>query len=241
MIIAIPVLPDATDYSNLASDLIAAGPYVGHVLLVAASQDHHDEALDLLEALREHFTSAHLSVAPPNLEGSVLESCLFQDICRWAANYTPAPGEIAQPPVLYFDPTYRPTKQSWAGFLQSDYYKRPGSIVGQFEPLDDVQIEVAKGQFITQEGGFLSKGPLMLPQSFAQTSTLLSNIPAQVGWRSWLRFELYVAHSDTETIGTGDEALLSPGGESVAAPKRRGRQKKVEAPAEVTPETPAEV
>jgi hypothetical protein len=95
--------------------------------------------------------------------------------------------------MLYMSPDYRPNEQGWLDQIQSEYYlKRAPLVFGKFEP----------------NGPKILQGPAVFRKDFYQKSGLLSFVPPDIHWRTYLQHEILTNAVETTLIGHGKTCVL---------------------------------
>lgn len=197
MIIAIPYVPNRTDFSKLAKAIEKQGANDHHILLVTSQsgEECSHQAASFFERVKPFFRRAFLVLLPPidPANGYTLANTHFLVASRWAADFQPEAGEIANPPVMYLDPAQHPAESDWADKAQATYLKSGGRVFGYTEPVEDVTLE---NGFVL-EGGKIFSGSVIFDQKFASVSELLSYLRPEESWRVTLRWEMLRSHSHT--------------------------------------------
>jgi len=196
MVICIPFHPNLTDYRQLAAELKKRGNLSNHVLLVISEAEHEDEAYQFGTEVADLFLKS-LSKTLPAVERrkAQLANDLFITAARFVYRYKAQDDEIPDPALLYFDPTFRPTKSGWLDAIQSEYYLMQAP-------------QIFGAATVDTEGAKIFNGPLVISKEFAPNSGLLDFIPENVHWRTHLRWELTKNSRETRLIGPGAESVL---------------------------------
>jgi len=196
MILAVQFIPGLTDYKALAAEFKKRGNLSNHVLLVLSEAEHEEEAYQFGTEIVDLFGHSVFKALPiMERRKAQLANDLFRHAVWFTMRYKPEDGEIADPALLYFDPTYRPSKTGWLDAIQSEYYlMRAPYAFGSSKP--DV------------EGARIFNGPMVVSKEYGPTSGLLDFIPENVHWRNHLRWEFSKNSRETRLIGQGAESVL---------------------------------
>jgi len=171
MFTVIPIIQNPTyDYDNLAAAIIKAGANTHHTLATIALQSNDEEAYQFADSLID-FYGKHVKItledrpAKPN----ELANRFFNAACK-------AYQKSGDPkfPMLYLDPSYRPTSQFWLDNLQANYFRSGAPEVF--------------GDFVNG----IPVGPIILSMRYVTTSTLRQFLPTNTHWRSFLAAEMQV-------------------------------------------------
>ncbi len=188
------------DYADYAAILLKRGPQTDHHHLILSSKDDEDQAFRLGSELSDLFGKSFflaLPEAPRN--GISLANDLFVAAVRFTQNFKTGSKEVPDPPLLYMDPGYRPTKPRWLDDLQAEYYVRQAKTV------------FGSGKKDT-EGAVVFTGPLVISKTFGTKSALLDYLQPTKHWREALKWELNKDYHITPSIGmTNDKVhILQP-------------------------------
>jgi hypothetical protein len=201
MIVTLPYLPQVTDYKQLATDLRKRGPLPHHTLRVISRADDADAAYDLgrdLEGLFDKVSTQGVPVEEGTGMIGVTNAFFFAAMTYLHAQKPPAAGEQDSVILLYYDPLYRPTRNTWLKDLQSAYfYAGAPQVFGQPGLLPDGQTKVFKG-------------PVVFSRGFPLRSALVNYLNPTEHWRVYLRSEMFLNFAETDLIGTTSEAVLKP-------------------------------
>ena len=191
MLIATPFLPTLSDYEHLAKELRRKGKLLTHVHLVLSRQEDEEAAYAFGEGLSDIFLKSHTIVLPEDTRnGNQLSVDLFRAAARFAYEYVAGEGELPNPAMLYFDPSYRPIENAWAEKLQAEYYFHSAPLV--------------LGRFTKDEPKLLS-GPAVIRKDFFKKSALLKFVPANMHYRVYLQHEFLQNAVQTNLIGPGSQ------------------------------------
>lgn len=200
MIFAIPYIPGKDDdYKKLAEAIKRSGLSTGHVLHIVSEFEHEEEAQRFGDKVVDQFQRTTHAVLPVEPRGPLQRANdLFTHAARFLDAFKANEGEVQDPPMLYMDPRWRPSKNGWADTLQAEYYlrNRP-KVTGEFTLLED--------------GSKNFQGPILFAPGFASQSGLIDYTPPDVFWRDYLRWELSVNGVSTELIGNSAKAVIKPG------------------------------
>lgn len=196
MIVFIPYVKDATKYADLAAAIKTHGNNANHHLVVVTTPEDEPEAYKFGDSIADNFMDAKTLTLK---EGAVrtpikMANEMFQLACAYTAKFKIGKGEVADPPMMYFDPTYRPVEEGWLAKIQSEYYTKNAPIAfGDFRT-DDQMAPVPHG-------------PVMLSKKFQSESGLLSYLNGTVHWRKFLKWE-FKDGVNTTLIGQGKDSVL---------------------------------
>ncbi|HNV10618.1 MAG TPA: hypothetical protein PKN27_04715 [Propionibacteriaceae bacterium] len=198
MILATPFVPGLVDYEAYATALKRRGACRSHVHLVISRSEDEAAAIDFDGETAELFLKSFWRTADPDEEGNVgLANELFKKAVFFLHDYRPMAGEPADAPMLYSDPTWRPSGTQWLNTIQSDYYaKGAPAAMGRFK--------------ISENDDKVIWGPVVLGRAYARSASLLGYLPANVHWRHYLRHEIGKMMEETSTIGTSKQSVLKP-------------------------------
>ena len=134
MIFCTPYIHGATDYEHLVKEIRRKGKMLNHVHLVVARAEDEEAAYAYGESLSDFFMKSLTVVIPEDTRnGNQLSVDLFRAATRFAFEYVAGEGELANPAMLYMDPSYRPIEANWLDRIQADYYFNNAPIVyGKF-------------------------------------------------------------------------------------------------------------
>lgn len=196
MILSIPYFPSLTDYKTLANDLRKRGQLLNHSLVVICHPDDEAEAYAFGQDISDLFLrSATVALPPSDRPKFGLSNDFFRAAVRYVESYKPQSGELADPALLYFDPAYRPTKNTWLDSLQADYYLKNAPMIFGNSKADE-------------ENARIFNGPLIISKTFYKASGLINYIPHEAHWRKYLKWELTKNSVETELIGTRPDSVL---------------------------------
>lgn len=194
MILSLPFHPDLpADYDRFAAHLKRKGSMPHHTLMVVALQQHEEEAFSFAMGLANSFQRNFLVAVPTEHETFLRSSNrLFKAACKALHEYAPGREEIADPAMVYFDPTWRPVRNRWLDELQSEYYFANGpTVFGNFE-----------------DG--IPTGPIVLSKEYPAKSRLIDFIPGDIHWRKYLASEMVNFGVKTDAIGPHEAAYIRP-------------------------------
>lgn len=197
MILTIPFNPNLPGgYDRLINALLRNGKHPNHTLIVLAKQEHEDPAFDFAMKLREHFGSLIAKSIPSSdtPRSAVAESnTLFLTALEALRTYVPGDHEMQEPAMLYFDPTWRPTKTRWLDEFNTEFY-----LAG---------VPTTYGYFKEDK----PLGPVVLKQDFLTKSKLLEFLPgAGTHWRDYLAWEIINNGVNAEALGRTLPAFIRP-------------------------------
>jgi hypothetical protein len=197
VILATPFIPTATDYEHLAKELRRRGKLLTHVHLVLSRLEDEDAAYAFGEGLSDIFLKSHTIVLPEDTRnGNQLSVDLFRAATRFAHEYVAGTGELANPAMLYMDPSYRPLENAWLEKIQAEYYFHNAPMV--------------LGRFTREEPRLLA-GPAVIRKDFYARSTLLKFVPPNIHYRNYLQHEFLQNAVETTLIGPGSQdSVLRP-------------------------------
>jgi len=121
----------------------------------------------------------------------------LREACSFLRDHKDEPGEAAGVPMLYSEPTWRPTGIGWLDAIQSEYYaNRAPAALGRWKEHPTL--------------GRTVWGPVVLGRKYAATTALMSFLDGRTHWREYLRHELGRSMVESTTIGGGAKAVLKP-------------------------------
>lgn len=195
MFVAIPyILQSGADYAGLSQSIQRYGTNPGHTLAVVSLRSEDEGAYLFGSALSDYFgRHAKVSVEDAPRTMTELSNSFFVRTLDAFSKYKPGPKEAANAPLLYFDPSYRPSNPRWLDDLQSEYFQRGAPpVMGQFTP----------------EGR--TDGPIIIGRGVPATWPLLPFLPADQHWRNFLTWDLARGSVKANGIGPHPSAVLSP-------------------------------
>jgi hypothetical protein len=199
MLLAIPYHPSTpADYADFSVHLRKKGTNPSHSLVVVCRREHEDEAFTFAHSLSSSFHRHFLAVIP-DLQETMLDTSnrMFKEAVKFHFNYATDGNEMADPPMAYFDVTWRPTKSRWLDELQSDYFlKGAPTIFANFAP--------------QEPGPPAPTGPLVLAKDYTTKSKLLDFIPQSLHWRNYLAWEMSNLGVACTAVGPADPAYIRP-------------------------------
>lgn len=196
MIFATPFHPSLTDFADYAKVLKRRGPLLSHIHLVVTTEAHQDEAYDFGEITSDLFLrSVHVVLPKLDRTRNATANDMFRSALRFATRYEAKPNELADPALLYSDPSYRPAKTGWLNTIQSEYYLRGApTVMAATEEYSD--------------GLPLIRGPVIFSKDFPKKSGLLDFVPPTVHWRLHLRWEMARDFAETKLFGRHADSVL---------------------------------
>jgi len=171
-----------------------AGTNPNHTLAVISFRQHDEGAYLFGNSVSDYF-GRHMKLTVTSEPGSAAQAAnqFFTSTLRAFQKYKPKAHEPDDLPLLYFDPTYRPTSARWLDDLQASYYREGAPMVfGNFG-----------------ENG-VPVGPIVLSRNFRKKSSLLDFLPENTHWRSYLAWELSKNSVKASCIGSHESAILQP-------------------------------
>lgn len=191
MILATPFVPASTDYEHYARELRRKGKLLTHVHLVLSRPEDEEAAYAFGEGLSDIFLKSHTVVLPEDARnGNQLSVDLFRAALRFTYEYVAGEGELANPAMLYMDPTFRPQENAWLEKIQAEFYFHNAPMV--------------MGRFTKDEPKMLI-GSAVFAKGFFKKSTLLPFVPANMHYRQYLQHELRHNAIETFLIGPGSQ------------------------------------
>lgn len=194
MILCIPYSPTLPrGYDKLVGAISRNGKHPAHTLFVISESAHDDAAFQLAMKLRDYFGRYFAITVPSQPESMVMTSNrMFIAATEALKNYAPAAHEMQEPVMLYFDPTWRPTKPRWLDEFQTEYYIRGApTTFGNFR----------KDKVV---------GPLAIKRDFIGKSSLLRFLSGKAHWREFLAWELINNGVQAEALGRILPAYIRP-------------------------------
>jgi hypothetical protein len=197
MILATPFHPALpVDYEGLALHLRRKGTNAGHALVVLCRREHEDKAFEFGHGLSALFHRQFIHTLP-DLSGNGIQVAnrFLLAALEFLRSYVPGSGEIPDPALLLFDPTWRPQANRWLDELQADYYLRGArDVMACFEGSDPP----------------VTAGPVVFGRDFVTRCTLLDFLPADTHWRHYLAWEMFNLGVKTDAIGRKEPAFIRP-------------------------------
>lgn len=201
MIIALPVHRSTPGIETIANDFKKKGSLKDHSLRVISTRADEDLAFNIADALADHFrsvTTQTLATGPRN--GTKLANDMFFAAFKWHFGYKPGEGEIQDPPMMYFDPTYRPVAVNWVDQIQAEFYLKDSPAV--------LARTLTEGRGTTFSR--TTVGPVVIGRKFLRDCTLIDFLGDREHWRVRMRHELAKDCVETLQIGHGNKSLLKP-------------------------------
>lgn len=169
MFCVIPIIQSPHyDYDDLTAAIIKSGVNQHHTLVTISLQSADDMAYEFADSLVD-FYGKHVKITLEDrpCRPAELANRFFNAACK---AFQKSGGE--KYPMLYFDPTYRPTTQFWLDNLQANYFRSGApEVFGNFE-------------------NGLPVGPIILNMRYVTTSTLRQFLPINTHWRGFLSAEM---------------------------------------------------
>lgn len=200
MILAIPYNPNLPGgYDRITSSILRNGKHPNHTLFVVALPQHEDGAFALAMKLKDHF-GRHFAITVPSprhpetkIQASNRTFLAALDALK---TYVPSENENAEPVLLYFDPTWRPTKARWLDELQADYHLAGTPVI--------------YGNFNAQGDNAKIEGPVVISRRFFGKTILVDFIPHDTHWRNFLAWEMIKNGLQAEAFGKVLPAYIRP-------------------------------
>lgn len=200
MILTIPYNPSLPGgYDKLVSAILRNGRHPLHTLFVTALPQHEDGAFELAMKLKDQFGRYFaVTVPPPVKSETAIQSSNRAFLAALDALRTYGPGEeeMPEPVMLYFDPTWRPTKKRWLDEFQAEYY-----IAGAPTTFGNFQTSGEKARVV---------GPVAIKRVFLKKTKLLDFIPDRTHWRDYLAWEIVNNGVKAEAFGRILPAYIRP-------------------------------
>lgn len=190
-----PTLPGG--YDKLATALLRYGRHPAHTLFVIARQEHEDPAFEFAMKVRNQF-GRYFAITVPDQRETALKASnrMFVAALDALRQYAPAAHENPEPVMLYFDPTWRPTKARWLDEFQSDYY-----LAGAPSTFGNWKV---KGDAARVEG------PVAISRKFLNQTKLLDFLPDTTHWREFLAWEIINNGLQSEAFGRVAPSYIRP-------------------------------
>jgi len=199
MLLAIPYHPAMpSDYTDFSVSLRKKGTNPGHSIVVISRREHEEEAYAFAHSFATSFHRHFLAVIP-DLDETLLETSnrMFKEAVKFHLNYKIEGNEMPNPPMTYFDVTWRPMRARWLDELQSDYFlKGAPTVFAKFAP--------------EEPGPPAPIGPVVLAKDFATKSKLLDFVPPSHHWRNYLAWEMRNLGVACDAFGDADPAYVRP-------------------------------
>lgn len=193
MIIAIPYVPEATNYNDLARVLGTKHKCLGHILHVIHRKEDAEAADKFTNQIVDLFSRTTMTqLEVKERQKFDLPNDLFRVAVRHMENYHADPNDLQDPVLLYYDPAYRPRITGWADEIQLQYYLKRPPVFGNIPAL--------KGA----EPSKIFEGPIVISKEWAKTSALLNFLRGDSHWRLYLHHELFKDAVTTKVIGASD-------------------------------------
>lgn len=194
MILTIPYNPTIPGgYDKLTSAILRYGRHPNHLLFVAAKEEHEDGAFALAMKLREQF-GGYFAVTVPNRQETGLQASnrMFVAALDALRDHVPSYGEMPDPVMLYFSPSWHPRKPRWLDEFQAEYYLSGAPMTfGCF----------GKGKV---------DGPVAISRRFLAETKLLRFLPQDKHWREFLAWEIINNGLQSEALGQSLPAYIRP-------------------------------
>ena len=194
MILTIPFNPTLPGgYDKLTSAILRYGRHPNHTLFVAAKEEHEDGAFALAMKLKDQF-GRYFAVTVPDRQETGLRASnrMFVAALDALRDHVPAEGEMPDPVMLYFDPSWHPRKARWLDEFQAEYYIAGAPMTfGHF----------GKGRI---------EGPVALSRRFLKETKLLTFLPQDTHWREFLAWEFINNGLQSEALGQDLPAYIRP-------------------------------
>jgi len=197
MLLAFPVLP-TQDNTAIAGVLRRRGSGQNHTLVVISRAEDEDIAFKFATELEDGFhRTLTVTVTKEGTSGIHNSNLVFREAMRVLTTYVPDRKEMADPALMYFDPSYRPVKNHWLDSIQAEYYLNNAPVVfGRTAP--------------DATGAPVMQGPVVFSREFPKKSGLLDSLPENTHWRQYLCWELNNHAVKTNLIGAVDPAIIRP-------------------------------
>lgn len=198
MILCIPYNPTLPGgYDKLTNAILRNGRHPNHTLFVTSKEEHGDGAFEFAMKIQAQFGRYFAVTIQDQKEGALHASNrMFVSALDALRQYEPSDSEMPEPVMLYFDPTWRPTKQRWLDEFQAEYY-----IAGA---------PTTFGHFKRTGGVGRVVGPVAIKRDFLQKTKLLSFLPPDVHWREFLSWEIIGCGLQAEALGRILPAYIRP-------------------------------
>jgi len=198
MIVYIPFHPEVPNIGTLAETLLKRGQCDNHTLVVVAHRQYEPGASDFRNEVADLWSDASVVVTDAIDGGLVaMANSLFRTTISHFKNRAPKASEPEATPMLYFDPSWLPSKNGWLDAIQSEFfYKGLPQVLANTTPN-------ARGEKITQ-------GPVLFSREYVKNTALVPHLPANIHWRIYLRHEIAVVEMESETISTGSRSVIRP-------------------------------
>ena len=132
--------------------------------------------------------------------GIKLANDMFLAAFKWHFKFKPESDEVSDPPMMYFDPTYRPSAMNWVDQIQAEFYLKDSPAV-----LAKTLTE-GKGPTFSRT----TVGPVVIGRKFLRDCTLIDYLDDREHWRIRMRHELAKDCQETQQIGNSQKSLLKP-------------------------------
>lgn len=200
MLLAIPYNPNLPGgYDKLVSAIQRHGKHPAHTLFVISQQEHDEQAFELAMKLKDQFGRYFAVTLPPPAQPETMlrvSNRMFSAAMDALRSYEPTDEENPKPVMLYFDPTWRPTKARWLDEFQTDYYMAGAPAVF--------------GRFVKEKDRARVEGPVAVGIDFLKHTQLLNFIPPNSHWRDFLAWEMVNVGVETPALGPALPAYIRP-------------------------------
>lgn len=197
MFLFLPIHRSTPGLDNLAKAIISKGGLPDHRLRIASTRDDEPLAFEIGDALSDIFKNVSTVTLPPLTRNSfLLANDMLKSALKWLREFQPEAGDVPDQPLLYLDPTYRPSERNWVDGLQSEYFLKGAPLV-----MGRTESTGAGNEFKRK-----TVGPVIFNRRFSPP--LLDFLDHREHWRDRLVHEIAAVCVDTRQIGTGGKSLL---------------------------------
>lgn len=199
MLIFLPIHNSTPGLDTLAKALISKGSLPDHRLRIASTRDDEPLAFEIGDALSDLFKHVSTVTLPPlKRNAALLSNDMLKSALKWLREFQPEAGDVPDQPLLYMDPTFRPSERNWADNLQSEYFLKNAPPVMCRTESSGTGVQFRRKTI----------GPVIFGRKFHPP--LLDFLDHTEHWRDRLVHEIAAVAVETRQIGAGGKSLLKP-------------------------------
>lgn len=197
MIFVTPYYPGLTDYGAYAKTLQKQGQCDGHTLLILTQRQDEEGATAFKIQVEKLFADVVVEVIDAQPNAMVTANAFLKTAMNFFVAHKDPVSVKQELPMLYGDPTWKPTRIGWLDTIQGEFFASGMPKVLCRWKVDNV-------------GDKISWGPVLFSREYAQDAPLVPHIPSNTHWRTYLRHEIGNVAVAAKSIGTGQESVLKP-------------------------------
>jgi hypothetical protein len=181
---------------TVAADFMRKGKLEAHHLRVVSRREDEELAFKIASAMSDHFLKVTTHTLAERKRSAIgLGNDMFRAAFQFLRDHRSALGELQDPPLLYFDPSYRPSSNGWVDTLQAEFYLRQSPLsMGRTLPGKEPKSRVYVG-------------PVLFSRAFADTEAL-NLLDEAFPWRERLQWLLAKDSVETKLIGPGNKSVI---------------------------------